>query len=120
MWVCSFVAMILVGCGGTTKSSTTTTKQRSAVELATAEACHCVGRQNLDKTNGKQKNLRLGLCIMGAAGKYPGTTEALGINMKKPGAAQELGEKMGLQMGLMCPNVLANAIEDRRRTSSRN
>lgn len=71
------------------------------------ETCECVSKRNVDLSKRKDVEMALGLCMIESAQR-----NNMELEMSDGEAMQKLGEKVGLQMAPICPDLFRAFIDD--------
>jgi len=85
-------------------------KEEAMMETLTAEVCSCVdGKANeIAALSGDAKSMQLGLCILQAYEAHKAEYEAMygPLDLSDDAATYNLGQKIGLKMIQVCPNII--------------
>ncbi len=80
--------------------------EEEAYEILATEICECINKIGLDKAKTEiQKNL--GICMLNSFGKNKDKFEKENLNLKMNDyqSGKALGEKIGVKMAIICPEV---------------
>lgn len=79
---------------------------QDVVEKVANSACDCLSTKNLEGLNDKQKEMQLGVCILNGFSQHKSEIEkGNGGKSILEGGMEEIGEEVGIQMALICPEV---------------
>ncbi|MDX1665892.1 MAG: hypothetical protein R3350_01625 [Saprospiraceae bacterium] len=80
---------------------------QDTIDQLAKESCECTAAKNLDELDSNQLNMELGLCIMDALDSLdPDSRSELNVDITDPVGMRKLGEKIGLKMASICPDLM--------------
>ncbi len=86
--------------------SFTTIAQEDIYRTLAIETCECISKRKMDMTKRKEVEMALGLCMLESAQR-----NNMDLEMTDSEAMRKLGEKVGIQMAPICPDVFSAFIE---------
>ncbi len=81
------------------------------LDTITQETCDCISGKNLANLNAENLNLVLGTCMIESLGRHESAMKELNINLHDADGMRQLGEKVGLRMATICPDILLKIAE---------
>ncbi len=87
--------------------------EEEAYEILATETCECINKKGLDKTKEEIKT-NLGICMLNSLGKNKAKFEKANLHFKMNDyqSGRALGEKVGVQMAVICPEVFMTFIDE--------
>jgi len=72
-------------------------------KIVATETCECVQKKDASKMKDRSEiEMALGFCMLESAGK-----QKLDVDLSDPEVMRKFGEKVGIQMAIICPDVFA-------------
>lgn len=81
------------------------------LDTITVETCECISGKNLANLNAETLNLVLGTCMIESLGRHENAMQELNINLHDADGMRQFGEKVGLRMAGICPDILLKIAE---------
>lgn len=81
------------------------------LDTITRETCECISGKNLANLDADNLNLALGTCMIESLTRHETAMRDLNINPNDADGMRQFGEKVGLRMVNICPDILLKIAE---------